>query len=195
MRGFKLTRDFYIPKGSTKIVQKDGDGIVYIHQNTSHLSGKTQFFAMGFHGNRSQKPDFNYSFRSEKAREDYVRKFFEGRKKTIEFKAGLKVSAKNPHTLKVGDILVTSWGYSMTFVDFYEIVELTGKCSAMVRKLSQVEVSEDSNGWSGRVLAEKGHYVGEPFKVFRITADNTCKIDGHYAHKWTGQSMYWNRLD
>jgi len=51
----KLTREFYIPKGATKVAAKDTDAIVYIKR------GEPFFQVMAFAGKR-QKPDYHYRF-------------------------------------------------------------------------------------------------------------------------------------
>jgi len=67
-----LSRDFYIPKNATKITHKATGAVVYVYATES---GKP--CARGFSGKRA-KPDFALYFANEGAREDYVRRYFEG---------------------------------------------------------------------------------------------------------------------
>lgn len=51
----KLTREFYIPKGSVKVTQKPelGDGVVYLYQN--QYRDKTVFGLVAFCGRRTAR--------------------------------------------------------------------------------------------------------------------------------------------
>lgn len=62
----------------------------------------------------------------------------------------------------VGDIFVSSWGYSMTLVDFYQVTKVskTGK-SVNVRKLARKVVGGAiSSPQGGRVAPVKDCFVG-----------------------------------
>ena len=66
------------------------------------------------------------------------------------------------HSLKVGDILTSSWGYEQTNYDFYEVVALNGKSMVTLRKLAR---KSDETGWlRGTTVPVPGQYVGEPFR-------------------------------
>ena len=105
----------------------------------------------------------------------------------------------NNQEIKVGDILVCSWGYSMSLVDFYKVVKVTAK-SAFLLKMGNKTVEHDSYGMYSRVMPseicttdkplmrriQRSHYDGELY----------CKItDYQYARKWDGQSKYFNDND
>jgi hypothetical protein len=51
-------------------------------------------------------------------RAEYIAGFIAGRKQAAEAKAKRQAERKAPHTLKVGDILVSSWGYDQTNIDY-----------------------------------------------------------------------------
>jgi len=54
--------------------------------------------------------------------------------------------------IKPGTILVHSWGYDQTQVDFYQVVALKGKASCVVVKLPAVRV-QDTSWASDKVIA------------------------------------------
>lgn len=50
--------------------------------------------------------------------------------------------AKRNHSVKVGDVFYTSWGYEQTNVNFFQVVELRGASSALVREV-YLEIEEE----------------------------------------------------
>lgn len=77
----------------------------------------------------------------------------------------------------VGDIFVSSWGYSMTLVDFYQVTKVskTGK-SVNVRKLAyKVVDGATCSPQGGRVVPVKDCFVGEELKNKRIRGDYGMK--------------------
>ena len=43
-----------------------------------------------------------------------------------------------PHTLAVGDILYSSWGYSMTIVNWYQVIAVTPKMVTVAEIRSRI---------------------------------------------------------
>lgn len=105
----------------------------------------------------------------------------------------------NNKSIKVGDILVCSWGYSMTLVDFYKVVKTTPK-TAYLSKMGSKTVEQDAYGMSSRVMPGEVISSEKPL-MRRIQKSNYngelyCKItDYQYARKWDGKSKYFNDND
>lgn len=113
-------------------------------------------------------------------------------------KAKAEKAAKlaQPHGLKVGQVLVSSWGYDQTNVDFYEIAELVGKRSAKIAKIAGMVCEgapENDYGDRGKTIPSDSpdRRTGEPFLV-RIGPNGSVKVDHHYAHPWDGAPLYWS---
>ena len=49
---------------------------------------------------------------------------------------------KRNHSVKVGDVFYTSWGYEQTNVNFFQVIELRGASSALVREV-YLEIEEE----------------------------------------------------
>lgn len=123
-------REFYTPKEYTEKVTRDG-----IEAEVFLMEQRDKFLAMGFGGKRS-KPDFYFSFRAEESRTRHVDKYFDNlaaRKEATETRKAEKKAFE--HTLKVGDILYTSWGYDQTNIDYYQVTEVVGKKSVKIRQI------------------------------------------------------------
>ena len=105
----------------------------------------------------------------------------------------------DPSVPKVGDILYSSWGYSMTLVDFYKVIKVSpsGK-SVTLQKLESEVVSGDS--MTGYKMPTQ--YVDRrerPIKNKRVKPDNdrySVKLNSSAnAYKWDGKKKYFNTLD
>ena len=76
-----FTRDYYIPKGSVRIADRNSDGIVYVYRST-----KDRPAAMAFHG-KAVKPDWHHSVANEAVRETKIKAHFEGRRRVATWRA------------------------------------------------------------------------------------------------------------
>lgn len=55
-----------------------------------------------------------------------------------------KATATPNHSVKVGDLFYTSWGYEQTNVNFFQVVELVGASSVRVREVSPELIEEEA---------------------------------------------------
>lgn len=180
----------FIPQGSEEVKDPESSAVVYKYVK----DGKP--VAIGYAGNGG-KSKWHYRFKDDAACQKYIDQFFASVRSSEQYRKDndrRKIQGK-PRGVEVGEIFYTSWGYSMTIVDFYEVINLVGNSSAIVRKLAQQEADgKQSDGWTGHAVPVKGEYAGPEVKVSRIV-NGSCKIEGHHAWKWDGKPKYWNRLD
>lgn len=87
----------------------------------------------------------------------------------IEYQRRRSEPTQNADGVRVGDLFYSSWGYEQTNVDFYEVVALKGKHTAVIRKISGEYIGGYS--WSGEKRPERGHYTGE--EITARTRTNT----------------------
>lgn len=146
---------------------------------------------------------FNYYFTSEQSRMDYVQKFYDVVIKQIQIKQEAKAIKKaynanikaNEH-FKVGDVVVNTWGYEQTNVEFYQVTAITGK-SIKVREISQKieDNSMYSHGMACNVLPKNDEFIGDEF-MLRLKADHNNEVricnpkSYYYFRKWSGTSQY-----
>ena len=78
-------------------------------------------------------------------------------------------------TPAVGDVLVSSWGYDQTNVDFYQVVAVTPRMITMRPIVARMESAD--GGWTGQALPCPGYFVG----------DQTLRRKVHPQ----GQAGYW----
>lgn len=65
----------------------------------------------------------------------------------------------NAEGVRIGDLFYGSWGYEQTNIDFFEVVALKGKHTAVLREIAR----EYIGGYSmqGRVRPCRGEYIGD----------------------------------
>lgn len=105
-----------------------------------------------------------------------------------------KPKRNDPLQWKVGDIVVATYHYSMTLVDFYEIIKATGK-SFTFRKLKDKVVS--GNSMQGTCVALPGEYDDREEKdvTARINKYGSVKIRDYYCSWWDGTPEHFDHLD
>jgi hypothetical protein len=174
MKRFTLSREMQIPKGSTKVADKQSDAVAYLY-----VSGNGKPAALIFFG-KSDKPVSRYYWPNEARRDQTVKDAFERRRAFTAHKAGQRATRKawvNPY--KVGDLFRRSWGYDQTNIDWYEVVKVTGKM-LWVREIAQECVA--TGDMTGRTTPQPGQYLkGDPKKC--LAQDGCIKIN-HYAHAY-----------
>lgn len=174
MRRIEHRRENYIPADATELVDAQSDAVVY----TVERPGR--FVVMGFAG-RAQKPAFHEYYRAPEHRQRRIDDFFKGRRSRIEAKA----VRNRPHSLEVGHILVSSWGYDQTNIDFYEVTKIVGPHTVEVRPIKQVVT--EATGWGcGKVMPLIGEYSGDA-RRHRVSENSIKLTSFSWASVWDGR--------
>lgn len=168
-------RAFWVKRGFTEIFCNDDlPAIAFLQESTTGMVVEL----IGLSGQR-RKPAFWFNFRSMEQAESYLKRWQESLIRNAEAKAERRAekAAKmaEPQTaLKVGDVLVASWGYEQTNFDYYEVTRLVGKRSVELRELKQ---SRQLTAWlQGDCVPLKGHYTNEPPMVKRVDDNGVVKV-------------------
>lgn len=190
--GLKLTRQSWIPNQHTTIEDSEIPAICYLSEGRK-ATGEVEFYAVGFTG-KKQKPSFNYRFKTDKHRAQYCREWLAGLRVSFDEKMKIKRQEKAPHTLKVGDILSSSWGYNMTNVSWYEVIEVKSTKSVVLQEVGNTVV--DTTGYlAGTCKPDTSIKLGNPF-MKRATGKNEVKIDTYEtAYLWDGKPERFNHCD
>jgi hypothetical protein len=177
-----MPREFYFPKcDHLQPLDCDGtDAAIYTYETAGGL------YSIGFVG-KAAKPAFHYRHRNEAQRLEHAAGFIAGRKQTAEAKAVRMAERKAPHTLTVGTILVSSWGYDQTNIDYYQVTRLLGANTVEIR-----EIAAESGGEDGFMTASctavADKFIGEPM-IKRVSAGNSVRIASYAsAHPWDGKA-------
>lgn len=177
-----VTREFYIPRGATKIASKQSDAVAYLYGRDGRL------FALGFAG-KAIKPSWNYRFRSPAERENHVRGFFERCAARAGDKAKRQAEQRDAtHGLQLGHVLVASWGYDQTNVNFYQVTRLVSSKMVELHPIGSMD-GKAMSSMSGTVLPVIDAFTGEPMR--KRARDGGVRIDSsRYARVWDGKPVY-----
>ena len=142
--------------------------------------------AIGWKG-KANKPAFHFRFRDEERREQYVAEWLEGQRQSAASRAQYRAEQNKPHSLKVGQILYTCWGYDQTNIDYYEVTKVIGKHMVEIREVGLV-AQGSRGGPSEWVKPAVGSYIGEPMRK-RASGDNSVRIASYArATPWNGEA-------
>lgn len=105
-------------------------------------------------------------------------------------------------SIKNGTILVHSFGYSMTLVNFYQVIRET-TATVVVREIGQEVVSNDAY-MAGKVMPIKDKFLGDKeFRLYkRQHKDGVSFFVGRldsshpqYIRLWEGKPVAYNHCD
>lgn len=177
----KIQLKRYIPQNSSAEHFNDVEAVVYRYQDKKPC-------AIAYSGKR-HRPDFHSLYLSEEAREKDIAGWVENLKRIKKLKEEHAAARKAfKSSLQVGDILVASWGYDQTNVEYYEVVALKSAKTIFVRKIASS--LEGTGNMCGRTLPIKGRYLSEPV-LKRVAQGNRVRIDDvRRAYPWDGKASY-----
>lgn len=182
-RGIIFPRKSYVPKNSVMVDDVGNTDLeIWTYENEAP-NGRIIFGAAAFAG-KSNKPLWHYLFKDKQQMKNKIDETIRSRKHVLENKKNIREERKNfRHTLKVGDILYSSWGYDQTNIDFYQVVE-AGEKSVKIREIGK-KSTDDSH-----VIPTKDKFIG-PSKTKLVSTRNSVKVDyGQYAYVWDGKPKY-----
>lgn len=117
---------------------------------------------LGFKG-KQIKASFHYRFKTTEAAKNYADTFVSGVEKIAADKAAAKAVRKaTVRALELGDVLVSSWGYEQTNIDYYQVVGLVGKASVLLQEIAKQKTTDD-RGDTGKCVPIIDNFIGEPF--------------------------------
>ena len=179
---FNFPRSFYIPKDAPNLKQLD-EGKDLDLEFWSYEDAKGGIYGMAFWG-KANKPLWHYRFRDMSQFEKKVRETIDSRKShvdRVEQRRQERVQYK--HNLKVGDILISSWGYDQTNATWFQVVDV-GEKSVQVREIAGKSVAEDKE------VASPGHFTG-PVMTKVVRQGDSVRVNSYSnAYKWDGNPEY-----
>ena len=143
----KKTREMFVAAANLSLVRALCGGKIEVYASEDCT------IVAGFVGKRA-KPSMYYRFSTVEKAAEYADKWVDEESKKIK-----KVEAAN--SLVVGDVLVSSWGWEQTNIDFYEVVKVSGSF-VTVREIKCNVVSRNANG--GNVVPVPGEFIGDPIR-------------------------------
>lgn len=184
MARYTHKREYYIPKGATKIEAKDSTAVAYIKTGTGNGE---HVDVVAFRG-RQQKPCGNYRFRKGiEAAQVWVERFLrdvaaDEQRKANEQQRRVERAAAMRERVKPGDIFYTSWGYDQTNIGFYKIIK---KMGAMIEYAAiGKEIMPD--GQAADLVMPDPDLVGERTYRAKLTEYGFRVASYAFAYPWDG---------
>ena len=178
MKNTIYTREFYLIKEYTKVISYKGTD-VYMHTDTKV---KNPYIAMGFIGKQA-KWNFHIAFPTKERRAEWVAKWEDRIKARDLEKQARKDRRQAPHTLQLGDVLYTSWGWEQTNIDFYQVTKLIGKKMVEIRRIAGTRDTEGMPYDQGKTMPIKDKFVDEEPLRKIASGTNAIRVND-YATAW-----------
>jgi hypothetical protein len=142
---------------------------------------------------KQQNPFSNYYYMSEERRKEALENHKKSALALKEYKEKRKAERKafNPD-VKVGDIYRSSWGYEQTNIDFYQVIEVKGKSTVVLREIAH-KMKEDSmyeHGMACEVLPLENSFLNENTITKRVGKYGITLNSYASASKWDGKAEY-----
>lgn len=145
--------------------------------------------AFGYRG-RSLKPAFRYRFANAEARQAYVSRWIAAADAAHIATVARRAERRAPHSLTVGDVLYSSWGYEQTNIQFYEVVAVRG---AAVDLMELKQDRSSTGNMTGTCTARKGDVTGALIKGKRPNGQNCVRLSSfETAAPWDGRALAWS---
>lgn len=162
-----------IPQGYTEIVEARRENLgIEVYASDS---GKSMIAFAG----RATNPAFHYSFASQISAQNRLAAWLKQQEDRAAAKAATKAAAKEiPITLVVGDVLVCSWGYEQTNVDYFQVIKMVGKASVEVRPIASETADDEAIGMTGYCVPAVNRFTGEPV-TYRVREGNSIKVKSY----------------
>jgi len=157
----------------------------------SSFSGTIRPCLKIFRGTAS-RPIANFYYHTKEQRETAIDSYVNSAESRIARKAEKQREKKSfTPTLKIDDILYTSWGYDQTNVDFFQIVGTKG-CFVKVRQIMSQQVEGTGGFMCCNVMPQKGcFFMGKPALRRKVCQGNTLRIsECETAWLWDGSAKY-----
>jgi len=177
----------YIPQKSTKVATKGFEAVAYLFETSKGAPA-----AIVYMGKQS-KPFGNYSFQNSEKRARYVEKAFQSIKDHYDRVANRrKERCEAGHSLQVGHVLVSKWGYDQTNCDFYQVTALIGSKTVEIRPIGSLQAAKGNESWlTGHVIPNIDNFTGEPMRK-RAIRDHVGIEHGRYASIWDGKPEWYS---
>ena len=147
--------------------QSEINFVSYVHPETNE-----RYTAVAFAG-RAQKPIFHITFNSLARLEEHVSGVITNYLKQKQFKVQRQAEKKSfQHTLKVGDILYTCWGYEQTNIEFFQVTKLIGHKSVEIVEIA--EISETTGYLTGNTAPLPNDFVVDAEPMVKRVREGNC---------------------
>lgn len=193
----KLMRELpvrYIPNGFEIEHQDENIQIYYGDKN-----GRPAILAYTTRARRPCVYEYSRSTETRDAKKEQLIQWQINKKENVKKR---RIERSQKHNLKIGDILMASWGYEQTNIDYFQVVDRTDR-TVTVREIAKKITGYDTD-MSGQCIAVKDAFLkpmhdsddrGAPLRRVVSTWEwgASIKVDEcRTAHLWDGTPDSWS---
>lgn len=172
--------------GRSHHLQQLDDGTLIA--TSADTSGKPCYYLTAWIG-AAERPAIHCYFTTAEQRAQRIRSLIESRTAHSAAVAARRAERAKPHTLQVGAILVSSWGWEQTNVDFFQVIAVRGKL-VDIRELAQNRTHDGD--MTGYAMPIPDRFIGEVITGKRPTSGNSVRIKSFaIARPWGGCRERW----
>lgn len=172
----------HTPEGATVHHFDDVQAVAYYYERAGRC------YALAFVGT-AMRPAINCWYgKGAESRESHVQQWVQGLRASKAAKDARKAERKAAvHTLAVGDIVVSSWGYEQTNVDFYQVTRVVSARSVAVRPIASTLTEDGAAAMTGARMPLRDEFEGAEF-VRRAEGKRVSNVRrDHGASLWDGR--------
>jgi hypothetical protein len=162
-----------------------------------------QCSAIGYRG-KSSKHSFFYRFKDDENMMQYINKFIDSvikseneKRERKSIAKGFMESMKASDNFSVGDIVVNTWGWEQTNVEFYQVVEVLNK-KIRVNEVYQTLIPDEGlSSMAGYVMPRIDNFINSEKSFLlslKVDEKNRVRICNpksfYYFKKWDGKKEY-----
>lgn len=138
------------------------------------------------------RPMYNYLFKTWDQAEAFIAKVLSAEADRIrQAEERKRARLEFVHDYKPGDILVSSWGYEQTNVDFFQVTDVPSAKSIGIRPIeSRYTDTPTGNSMAAYVRPVADSFSGDR-QVKRVSLGNVVSFASYRsAYKWDGRERY-----
>lgn len=161
---------------------------IQVWKYESDVRGQKRPCAIAYMG-RSAKPLFHSCFLSEHSRESAIEDYAKSRRYSLGEKQKKQQERREfKHEFEIGTILVSSWGYDQTNIDYYQVTKILGPQMVEIREIGKKYLGSEST--QDKVMPDKDHFVGPAMRK-KVSPGHYVRITSFQsASKWDGKPDY-----
>ena len=112
---------------------------------------------------RKEKSSFHYRFEDPKSTLNFINSFIQKCSDHAREKEKVRLEKKSAtRDLVVGDVLVSSWGYEQTNIDYYQVIRLAGKVSVVLQQIAK-QSTPHNHTMTGKCTPLLNSFIGDEF--------------------------------
>jgi hypothetical protein len=181
MKTFK--RERWIPSDMVEFKPEIGDYPTGMFTCYVNAGTKTAMFYIG----KQSKHAWYIRFQTEEDMKKKIKDSISNLMRWEDSKAERKEKRSAPHSLKVGDILYSDWGYDQTNIDFYQVTRVISDKTVEIREIAS-KILDSSNYGTDDVVAVKDAFLTSLPMIKRPSPDNAIGISSYEtAYLWNGK--------